>query len=72
MSTVTIPLEEYLALQRLVGFANSITNEKHVTCVPDDPFVPTQWHHPVTAHWRESLLAHAQRAERLSDRKDQP
>ena len=64
MKTITIPLAEYLELQRLVGFAQSITNEKYVTHYKETPHDDVQWHHPVTSRWRESLVTHAERCEK--------
>lgn len=66
VAQITITLDEYLALQRLVGFAQSITRERHVTKFRETPYDMEQWHHPVTGAWRESLIAHAERAEKCS------
>lgn len=68
MKTIEIPLSEYLAYQRLVGYAQSITGEKFITHRRETPYDVCVWHHPVTSSWREGLV----QAANACDKKETP
>lgn len=66
MKTIEIPLSEYLAYQRLVGYAQSITTEQYIIRFQEIPGDTCEWHHPVTPDWRAGLL----RAANACDQKE--